>query len=122
MDADEIDYVNVHGTANPMNDLAEIRGLQKLFGARSPRVAVSGTKPVTGHPLAAAGALEAAICSLALARSEIPPTLNCRNPHPECELDLVRDVARPYPIKTAACLNSGLGGKNSCLILCRYPQ
>lgn len=122
LDPAEIDFINPHATANESNDMAEVRGIKKALGADATRVAISATKPLTGHPLAAAGALEAIICALALAHQTIPPTLNCREPWPECDLDIVHETARPYPARAALCLNSGLGGKNSCLVLGRYPR
>lgn len=120
VDFDRVNYINVHGTANPPNDLAETRAIKEVFGAHARKLAVSSTKPVTGHPLAAAGAIETVICTLAIANSRIPPTINLQKPHPECDLDYVPNQARPYPIDVALSLNSGFGGKTSCLILGRY--
>jgi len=119
---DEIDYINPHGTANELNDIAEIRGIKNALGPAARRVAISSTKPVTGHPLAAAGALEAVILALVVSRQEIPPSLNLTNCRPECDLDIVSPVSRPYPARIALSLNSGLGGKNSCLVIGRYPR
>lgn len=121
VDPDMIDCVNVHGTANSVNDLAETRALKKLFGPQAGRLAVIATKPITGHALAAVGAVEAAICILAIQRQKIPPTLNLSNPLPECDLDYVQETPRPYPVRVAMSLNSGFGGKTSCLIVGRYP-
>ena len=120
-DTTSIDYINPHGTANGINDIAETRAIKKVFGQRSSQIAVSSTKPITGHPLAAAGAVETIICALALKNQEIPPTLNLSDPLPECTLDYVPHKSRPYPIRTALNLNSGFGGKTSCLVLGRYP-
>ncbi len=117
IDRDEVDYINVHGTANAVNDLAETRAIKKIFGPRARGVAVNSTKPITGHPLAAAGAIETVICALALHHHEIPPTLNFRDPLPECDLDYVPGRFRPYPLRVALNLNSGFGGKTSCLAL-----
>jgi 3-oxoacyl-[acyl-carrier-protein] synthase II len=85
-------------------------------------LAVSSTKPVTGHLLAAAGALETVICVLTVCRQMIPPTLNLNDPEEECDLDYVTGQARPYPVRCAMNLSTGFGGKNSCLILKGYPQ
>jgi 3-oxoacyl-[acyl-carrier-protein] synthase II len=117
----EVDYINAHGTATPANDLVETRAIKTFFGGHAHRVAVSSTKPVTGHLMAGAGALETIVCALALARHEIPMTLNLRDPAPECDLDYVSTRSRPYPIRYALNLNSGFGGKNSCLVLRRFP-
>lgn len=118
----EIDYINPHGTANGVNDLAEVRALKTIFGPHAYRLAVSSTKPLTGHSLAAAGAVETIICALALNHQEIPPTVNLSQPLDECDLDFVCNQARPYPIRAAMNLNSGFGGKASCLILGSYPR
>jgi 3-oxoacyl-[acyl-carrier-protein] synthase II len=118
----DIDYINPHGTANAVNDLAETRAIKKIFGTAARRVAISSTKPITGHPLAAAGAMETIICALALSRREIPPTLNLTHPIAECDLDYVPGKMRPYPLRHAMNLNSGFGGKTSCLILGCYPR
>lgn len=115
-----VDYVNVHGTANAVNDVAETRAIKKVFGPQAYRIAVNSTKPITGHSLAAAGAIETVICSLALHHHEIPPTLNLRNPLPDCDLDYVSGRSRPYPLRIALNLNSGFGGKTSCLVLGAY--
>jgi 3-oxoacyl-[acyl-carrier-protein] synthase II len=121
IDPTVVDCINVHGTANGVNDLAETRAIKTTFGKRARQLAVIATKPVTGHPLAAAGALEAVICVLMLKHQLIPPTINLRSPLPECDLDYVPHNARPYPVRVAMSLNSGFGGKTSCLILGRYP-
>ncbi len=122
IDRTTIDYVNPHGTANQVNDLAEVRALKKVFGAHARKLAVSSTKPITGHPLAAAGAQETIICALAIQRQEIPPTLNLKKPLPECDLDFVPEGMRAYPVRAAANLSSGFGGKTSALILGSYPR
>jgi 3-oxoacyl-[acyl-carrier-protein] synthase II len=121
MSAEEINYINVHGTATEANDLAETLAIKKVFAGEAHRVAVSSTKPVTGHLLGAAGALETVICALALQNHEIPPTPNLEDPEKGCDLDYVPKKSRPYPIQAAMNLSSGFGGKNSCLILKRYP-
>lgn len=121
IDPEEIDYVNAHGTATDANDIVETKAIKRFFGAHAYRLAVSSTKPITGHLLGAAGALETVVCALALHHQEIPMTLNYNEPGPECDLDYVRGRSRPYPIRAALNLSSGFGGKNSCLVLRRYP-
>ena len=121
IDLDEVDYINAHGTATEANDLVETKAIKRIFGAHAHRLAVSSTKPVTGHLLGAAGALETVVCALALSNQEIPMTLNHQTPGPGCDLDYVPGRSRPYPIRVAINLSSGFGGKNSCLILRRYP-
>ena len=121
IDPSAVDCINVHGTATAVNDIAETRAIKNTFGAHAHRLAVIATKPITGHPLAAAGALEAVISVLSLKHQIIPPTINLTDPLPECDLDYVPGVARPYPTRVVLSLNSGFGGKTSCLILGRYP-
>ena len=119
--ASEVDYVNAHGTATDANDVVETRAIKTVFGALARRVAISSTKPVTGHLMAAAGAVETVVTALALHEQVIPPTANHRVPDPECDLDYVPQTARPYPIRVALNLSCGFGGKNSCLALRRWP-
>ena len=90
--------------------------MKKFFGERSP--AISGTKAYYGHPLGASGAIEAAICCLAMEHGYIPPTLNCLDPCPEAEgLDLVRLKGRKQPLKYVLSNSFGFGGINSSLVL-----
>lgn len=117
MTPDEVDYINAHGSATESNDLVETRAIKRLFGTHAHRVAISGTKPITGHLAGAAGALESVICVLSVHRKIIPPTINLTEPEDGCDLDYTPNVARPYPVRVAMNLNAGFGGKNSCLIL-----
>src|SRR5439155_16716445 len=87
MEPREISYINAHGTAMKSNDLAEIVAIRKIFGNRATRIPVSSTKPVTGHLLAAAGAIEAIVCALAIKHEVIPPTINFSEPIDGCYLD-----------------------------------
>lgn len=115
----EVDYINAHGTATTSNDPVETRAIKRLLGDAATRVAVSSTKPVTGHLMGAAGALETAVCALAIHHQVIPPTINLTDPDPECDLDYVAGEARPYPLDVTLNLSAGFGGKNSCLVLGR---
>ena len=119
---EEIDYINGHGTATESNDEVETLAIKNLFHDHARRLAVSGTKPVTGHLLAASGAVETVICALAIRHQEIPPTANFREPMAGCDLDYVSEGARPYPLRNVMNLNGGFGGKNSCLILSNYRE
>ncbi|MBI5383937.1 MAG: beta-ketoacyl-[acyl-carrier-protein] synthase family protein [Verrucomicrobia bacterium] len=116
----EVDYINAHGSSTRLNDPIESRAIQTVFGAAAPRLAVSATKPITGHTMGAAGVLESIICALTLHHQEIPPTINLEEPDEGCELDYVPHRSRPYPVRVAINLNAGFGGKNSCLVLGRY--
>jgi 3-oxoacyl-[acyl-carrier-protein] synthase II len=117
LEASEINYINAHGTATELNDLVETRAIKKVFGHNAGRVAISSTKPVTGHLLGAAGALETIVCALTIHHQRLAPTVNLTEPAPECDLDYIPGQARQYPARAVMNLNTGFGGKNSCLIL-----
>ena len=115
----EVGYVNAHGSSTPLNDSTETAALKQVFGEHAYRLTVSGTKGYYGHALGASGAIEAAICALAMERRWLPPTLNLERPDPACDLDcLPRDgrVAAPDVVLS----NSfGFGGINATLVLRR---
>lgn len=115
-----IDYVNAHGTATRMNDAVETRALKSVFGDCAPTVAISSTKSMTGHMMAAAGAFEAMVCALACRDGVVPPTINLAVPDPDCDLDYIPCVARRRPVNLALSTSMGLGGHNACLILRRH--
>ena len=117
---EEVDYINAHGTATIANDVVETRAIKRLFGEHSARLSVSSTKPVTGHLMGGAGALETIVCALAIHHEAIPMTANLVEPDVECDLDYVAKCWRPYPLDVVLNLNSGFGGKNSCILLRRY--
>jgi 3-oxoacyl-[acyl-carrier-protein] synthase II len=114
---DEIDYINAHGTATPLNDRVETLAIKRVFADHAYRLAVSSTKSMTGHMMGASGALEGAICALAIAHGIIPPTINLETPDPDCDLDYVPGVARHTRVCTALSNSIGLGGHNATLIL-----
>lgn len=118
----EVDYINAHGTATQSNDPVETRAIKRLFGPEARDVAISSTKPVTGHLMGGAGALEAAISALAIHHQVIPPTINLEHPDDHCDLDYVPRVARPYPVDVALSMSAGFGGKNSCVALGRFDE
>ncbi|HEX8372261.1 MAG TPA: beta-ketoacyl-[acyl-carrier-protein] synthase family protein [Chthoniobacterales bacterium] len=120
IDLEEVDYVNAHGTATEANDLVESKAIQKFFGGYTRRLAVSSTKPITGHLMAAAGAVETVVCALVTHHQVIPPTANLRNPEAGMNLDFVPLLARPYPVRAVMNLSSGFGGKNACLLMRRF--
>ena len=122
LDVTQIDYINAHATATEANDVVETKAIRNLFGEHAHRIAVTGTKPVTGHLLGAAGAVESVITALAIHHREIPPTANLTTPADGCDLDYVPHRARPYPIRAALNVNLGFGGKNSCLVFQAYPR
>ena len=113
---DQIDYINAHASSTPMNDGTEAKAVTKFFGKKTP--AISGTKAYYGHPLGASGAIEAAICCLAMENSHIPPTLNCHEPCEEITpgFDLVRLKGRSQPLKYVLSNSFGFGGINASLV------
>ena len=110
-----IDYVNAHGTSTPLNDRAETRAIKVAMGDAAHAVPISSTKGALGHLLGAAGAVEAAICVLAIKHGIIPPTINYRHPDPACDLDYVVEGARHRPIRSALTNSFGFGGHNATL-------
>jgi len=122
LSADDVDYVNAHGTAAPVGDVAETRALKIAFGARAPAVPVSSTKSMTGHPLGAAGAIEAIVCVRAITDGVVPPTINLTDPDPDCDLDYVPNVARTVPVRTAMSNSFGFGGHDVSLVFRRVED
>jgi 3-oxoacyl-(acyl-carrier-protein) synthase len=118
---DDIDYLNAHGTSTPMNDRSECAAVNAVFGDQAMRVGVSSTKSVMGHLIAAAGAVEAAICALAIRDSLMPPNANLQQLDPDCNVNVVRDVPRPQRLRMALSNSLGFGGSNSCLAF-RHPE
>jgi 3-oxoacyl-[acyl-carrier-protein] synthase II len=113
---DDIDYLNAHGTSTPYNDRIETAAIKTALGPESKRVAVSSTKSQMGHLLGAAGAVEAAICALALDRGVIPPTANYEEPDPDCDLDYVVEGPREEKLRAVMSNSFGFGGQNACLV------
>jgi 3-oxoacyl-[acyl-carrier-protein] synthase II len=116
---EEVDYINAHGTSTPLGDAAETKAIKEVFGAHARELAVSSTKSVMGHTFGAAGAIEAIMCALAIHYREIPPTINYRNPDPDCDLDYVPNEARKADVRVALSNAMGLGGHNGCILLGR---
>lgn len=119
---EQVDYINAHGTATQANDPIETSAIKAVFGTHARRVAISSTKPITGHMMGASGAIETAVCALALKHQEIPPTINLNQGDPACDLDYVPHRSRPFPLRVALNLNAGFGGKNGCLVLRHFPD
>ena len=119
VERERVGYINAHGTSTPLGDLAETKAIKQVFGDHAYRLAVSSTKSVTGHCFGAAGAIEAMMCALALHHQILPPTINYRNPDPECDLDYVPNEAREADLDVALSNAMGLGGHNGCVLLGR---
>ncbi|MEC9252632.1 MAG: beta-ketoacyl-ACP synthase II [Pseudomonadota bacterium] len=118
MNAEQIQYINAHGTSTPQGDVAETNSIKAVFGT-SPQVAVSSTKSMVGHLLGAAGAVEGAICALALRHQVAPPTINLDHPGDDCDLDYIPHTARDMTIDAALSNSFGFGGTNGTLIFSR---
>ena len=107
---DEIDAINLHGTATRANDIAETRAVRAAFGSAADRLACSSQKGAIGHLLGAAGSVESALAVLSLRDQILPPTINLRTPDPECDLDYVANKARPRRLRNVLKLSLGFGG------------
>jgi 3-oxoacyl-[acyl-carrier-protein] synthase II len=118
--ADEVDYINAHGTSTPFNDRLETMAIKACFGDHAARLAISSTKSMTGHLLGGAGGLEAGISALAVYHQAVPPTINLDTPDPECDLDYVPGAGRAQAIRYALSNSFGFGGTNAALLFKRY--
>jgi len=116
-----VDYVNAHGTSTLMNDKSECAALRAILGGQVDRVAVSSTKSCMGHLIAAAGAVEAAVCALAIRDGIAPVSANLEQLDPDCAVNVVRGKSRPMRIRAAISNSLGFGGSNSCLAF-RHPE
>ena len=114
---EEVDYLNAHGTSTVMNDRSECAAVRTVFGPHTERIAVSSTKSLMGHLIAGAGAVEAAICALAMHHAALPVNANLEEPDPECDLNFVRRQGRRQHIRVALSNSFGFGGSNSCVVL-----
>lgn len=120
--AEDVDYVNAHGTSTELNDKMETKAIKRALGDHAHKVAVSSTKSMTGHLLGAAGGLEAAVSVLTITRGMIPPTINYEYPDPECDLDYVPNKPRQKQIEAALSNSFGFGGHNAVLAFRRYHE
>ena len=118
---EQVDYVNAHGTATPVGDLAETRAIRTVFGDHADRLAVSSTKSMLGHALGGSASIEAGACVFALRDGVIPPTINLRDPDPECDLDY---VPNPNESELGVVISNsfGFGGANTTLVLKRFED
>ena len=120
MNADQVQYLNAHGTSTPLGDANETNAIKLAFGAHAHQMVVSSTKSMTGHLLGGAGGIESIFTVLALRDQVAPPTINLHEPDPDCDLDYCPNQARPMRIEVAAKNNFGFGGTNGTLIFKRF--
>ncbi|MGH7725755.1 MAG: beta-ketoacyl-ACP synthase II [Candidatus Eiseniibacteriota bacterium] len=121
MRPEEVTYVNAHGTSTPHNDRIETVAVKRLLGEHARNVMLASTKSMTGHLLGAAGALEAVVSALVIARGVVPPTINHEYPDPECDLDCVPNQARTVHVTAALSNSLGFGGHNGTLAFRAVP-
>ena len=120
MRADQIGYINAHGTSTQLNDKSETAAIKTAFGEQAYNVPISSTKSMTGHLLGASGAVEAAVGALIFQHNILPPTVNYETPDPNCDLDYVPNQARAAQPDHIMSNSFGFGGHNATLILSRY--
>ena len=120
LDADQIDYINAHGTATPTNDVIETEAIKQVFGKHAYELAISSTKSIHGHALGASSALELVATTLAMHHEIIPPTANFTVADEACDLDYVPNIARKHKIDAAISNSFAFGGLNAVIALRRY--
>jgi 3-oxoacyl-[acyl-carrier-protein] synthase II len=113
----DIDYINSHGTATELGDVAETKAIKSIFGSHAYNLAVNSTKSMTGHLLGAAGAMEAIVTAKSIQEGRLHPTINLDTPDPECDLDYVPNTARQCAVRCAVSNSFGFGGHNVSLVL-----
>ncbi len=118
----EVDCVNAHGTGTPKNDAVETAAIKEVLGERAYEIPVHAVKSMTGHLIAAAGAVEAAAAVLTLAKGAVPPTANLTRPDPQCDLDYTAEGLRAFDGRTVLSNSFGFGGQNAALVFRRYPR
>lgn len=119
INADQVQYLNAHGTSTPLGDLNETNAIKAAFGSHAKKMTISSTKSMTGHLLGGAGGIESVFTILALHHQKIPPTINIFNQDPACDLDFCANTARDANIEFAVKNNFGFGGTNGTLVFKR---
>jgi 3-oxoacyl-[acyl-carrier-protein] synthase II len=122
LQAQDISYINAHGTSTPLNDKVETLAIKKAFGDQAYKVPISSTKSMIGHALGGAGGLEAIASIKSIQTGMVHPTRNYEFPDPDCDLDYVPGVARKVDVETVLSNNFGFGGQNACMIFRRFEE
>lgn len=124
MTADDIDYINTHGTSTPLGDVAEVKAIMDVFGDHAFDLNISSTKSMTGHCLGAAGVVEAIACVMAVRENRIPPTINHFTDDPELDprLNFTFGKAQSRNVRAALSNTFGFGGHNACVIVKKYRE
>jgi 3-oxoacyl-[acyl-carrier-protein] synthase II len=117
LNADDIQYINAHGTSTPLGDEAETKAIKQVFGPHARRLAVSSTKSMIGHTLGASGGIALIVLALTITHGVIHPTINYDNPDPACDLDYVPNKPRETRVRYAISNSFGFGGHNCCLVV-----
>ena len=120
LDSEQVDYVNAHGTSTSANDSNETKAIKKALGENAYKIAISSTKSMTGHLLGGSGGIEAVATMMAMANSQVPPTINLANPDPDCDLDYVPNKSRELEVNVALSNSFGFGGHNVTLAFKKY--
>ena len=119
---EQVDYINFHGTSTIVNDKVETLAVKNLFNSLSPKIPVSSTKSMVGHPQGASGGLGVSVSLLSLYNNFLTPTINQENPDPDCDLDYVPNKGREEKLNIAVCNCISFGSKNSALVLGKFPR
>jgi 3-oxoacyl-[acyl-carrier-protein] synthase II len=122
LNAEQVDYINAHGTSTELNDLYESRAVKTVFKDHAYKVAISSTKSMTGHLLGGAGGIETVFTALSVYHDMMPPTINYENQAEECDLDYVPNTARKAPVNVAMTNSFGFGGTNATLVVKKYSD
>ncbi len=120
LNPEDIDYINAHGTSTAVNDRVETMAIKNACGPAAPTTPVSSIKSMMGHLIAAAGAVEAITCLLAIRDDVLPPTMNYQTRDPDCDLDYIPNAARKATVRRALSNSFGFGGQNISLVFAEY--